>query len=298
MTPNTAPLTDIRGFERRGVDLDDGHVSYQVGGVAGPPVILLHGASLDNGSITWRRVAEHLSRDHRVYTPDLPKHGASWPWRARADQRGLESVVRDLMIGWGVDSATLIGLSMGAAVALGTALNDPDRVDALVLAACAGIQDRVRAHELSYLSLRTPISSALTRLQSPKSLEHFARTRLPYADDVADEDVDFLVRAYRAEYESKRRNGGHLFSDWNRFEIGPTRMRTDFMPRIGELRCPALFLHGDRDDAVPLERVERAARLAPQGRLQVIEGASHFLPQDHPVETIRAVRDFVDGLGR
>ena len=298
MSRDASPLTNISGFERRGIDLDDGHVSYQVGGVTGPAVILLHGASLDNGSITWRQVAEDLSRDHRVYTPDLPKHGASWPWRARADQRGLESVVIDLMDAWGVGSASLVGLSMGAAVALGTALNNPERVDALVLAACGGIQDRVRAHEISYLSLRAPISWALTRLQSPKALEDFARSKLPYADDVTDQDVDFLARAYRVEYEAKRRGGGHLFSDWNRFEVGFRRMRTNFMPRMEELRRPTLFLHGDRDDAVPLALAEEAARRTLLGRIQVIEGASHFLPQDHPVETVRAVREFLEEIER
>lgn len=298
MSADTPQLRDISGFERRGIDLDHGHISYQVNSTEGPAVILLHGASLDNGSITWRKVAEDLATDYRVYAPDLPKHGASWPWHVHADQKELESTLIALMDEWGLSSATLAGLSMGAAVSLGVALNNPDRVDGLVLAACGGIQDRVQAHEISYLSLRAPISWALTRLQSPKSLEDFARKQLPYTDDVTGEDIELLAQAYRAEYDSKRRHGGHLFSDWNRFEVGPRRMRTNFMPRMDTLRQPTLFLHGDRDQAVPLKLAEEAARRAPGGSLQVIEGASHFLPQDHPVETVRAVREFIDGTKR
>lgn len=280
-------------IERSGVDLDEGHLAYQTLGHEGPAVILLHGASLDNGSITWRRVATDLATDHRVFSPDLPKHGDSWPWRARADQRGLQDVLTRLMDHWGLPSATLVGLSLGAAISLGTALHHPDRVERLVLASTGGIQDRVRAHELSFLSLRAPISWALTRMQSVKSLDRFARTVLPYADDVTDTEIDWLAAAYVAEYKAKRRHGGHLFSDWNRFEVGPRRMRTNHMPRLPELSCPTLLIHGEHDDAVPVELAREAASRVPNGQIEIVPGAGHFVAQDHPREVVRIVRRFL-----
>ena len=189
---------------------------------------------------------------------------------------------------------TIIGLSMGATVGLGVALNHPNRVNRLVLASCGGIQDRVGAHELSYLSLRTPVSWALSRLQSAKSLTHFAKNKLPYADYITENYIDRLTSAYLTEHESKRQHGGHLFSDWNRFEIGPRRMRTNHLPRIEKLTCPTLFVHGSRDEAVPAELAIEAADAAERGRVEIIEGAGHFLPQDHPDETVRVVRRFLE----
>jgi pimeloyl-ACP methyl ester carboxylesterase len=292
----THPLENtsaIEKFERYGLDFAEGHISYQVHG-SGQPVVFLHGASLDNGSITWRHVARDLSDDHLVYSPDLPKHGESWPWSARADQSGLESVVLRMLDAWDLSSVTIVGLSMGATVGLGVALNHPDRVNRLVLASCGGIQDRVGAHELSYLSLRTPVSWTLTRLQSAKSLTQFARNRLPYAKYITEDDIDRLTSAYLTEYESKRQHGGHLFSDWNRFEIGPRRMHTNHLPRIEELTCPTLFVHGSRDEAVPAELAIKAADTAERARAEIIEGAGHFLPQDHPAETVRIVRRFLE----
>lgn len=297
MTQHLADATVIDGFERHGLDLVEGHVSYQVRG-SGSPVVLLHGASLDNGSITWRHAARELSVDHLVYSPDLPKHGESWPWSAHADQDGLESVVLRLLDAWELSSATLVGLSMGATAGLGIALNNPERVDRLVLASCGGIQERVSAHELSYLSLRAPVSWALTRLQSATSLAHFARNRLPYAEYVTEEDINRLATAYLTEYESKRQHKGHLFSDWNRFEIGPRRMRTNHLPRIDELKCPTMFVHGSRDEAVPAELAVEAADRAQRGRVEIIEGAGHFLPQDHPAETVRSIRRFLNEIGK
>lgn len=281
------------GIERNGVDLEEGHLAYQVLGCQGPAVILLHGASLDNGSLTWRHVAKDLATDHRVFSPDLPKHGASWPWRARADQRGLQDVLTRLMDHWGLSSATLVGLSLGAAISLGTALETPDRVERLVLVSTGGIQDRVRSHEFSFLFLRTPLSWALTRMQSAKSLDRFARTVLPYADDVTAAEIDWLAAAYVAEYRSKRRHGGHLFSDWNRFEVGLRRMRTNHMSRLPELSCPTLFIHGEQDDAVPVELAREAASRVPDAQLEVVPGAGHFVAQDHPREVVRIVRRFL-----
>ncbi|ASR39226.1 hypothetical protein BAY61_12775 [Prauserella marina] len=280
------------------MDLGQGHLAYRVAGREGPAVVLLHGASLDNGSITWRNVADDLAADHRVFCPDLPKHGGSWPWRARADQRGLEDVLLRLMDHWELPSATLAGLSLGATVSLGTALREPRRVERLVLTSCGGIQERVTAHELAYLSLRTPVSWALTRMQSAKQLERFARTKLPFADDVTETEIDRLAAAYVAEYEAKRRHGGHLFSDWNRFEVGPRRMRTNHLSRLSEVSCPTLFIHGEDDDAVPVELAREAANRVQDGRLEVVRGAGHFVPQDHPRDVVRIVRDFLSTTGQ
>lgn len=284
----------IDGFQREDVDFEDGRISYLRGGADGRAVVLLHGASLDNGSTTWRRVAEDLATDHRVFSPDLPKHGDSWPWRARAGQRALEDAVIGLMDHWELSSATLIGLSLGATVSLGTALRVPHRVDRLVLASCGGIQHRVRAHELAYLSLRTPFSWALSRAQTKRSIDAFARVKLPYAPDVTEAEVDWLATAYIAEFESKKRHGGHLFSDWNRFEIGPGRMRTNHMPRLSEIPCPALFIHGEKDDAVPVALAQEAVQRVLGGRLEVVPDAGHFVAQDHPREVVQLVRDFLD----
>lgn len=61
------------------IDLPAGRIHYRIMGRAGPPVVLLHGAGVDNGAWIWRYLAPALAADHRVYVPDHPKHGGSWP---------------------------------------------------------------------------------------------------------------------------------------------------------------------------------------------------------------------------
>lgn len=281
MTPETRPGS---------VDLREGHISYRSTGESGPAVVLLHGAGLDNSRMTWARLMRELAATHRLFAPDLPKHGASWPWHARADQRSQEDVLLRLLDHWGLGSATFVGLSLGAAISLGVALEHPERVERLVLASCGAIQDRVPGNELAYLSLRTPISWLITRTQSERTLNRFTRTRIPFSG-VTPEEVDELAALMAEEFRAKQ--NGHMFSDWNRFEIAFRGMRSNFMPRLGAVTCPTLFVHGSDDDAVPLRYAREAADRVPGARLEVIDGASHFAPMDHPEQVNAAIGDFL-----
>ncbi|GAB3451354.1 alpha/beta hydrolase [Streptomonospora sediminis] len=278
---------------QRSVELEEGRITYRVLGESGRPVVLLHGGGLDNGGWTWRWLAPELATDHRVFVPDHPKHGGSWPWKGRADQRGQEYILERLLDHWGLESATLIGLSLGSATSLGFALRRPERVDRLVLTSCGGIQDRVASHELAYLSLRTPMSWLLTRMCTPSGLERWVLTHVAFSDDVPAEEITELAAMAAEEYRAKRRWNGHMFCDWNRFEIGFRRMRTDFMARVGNLSCPVLFVHGAEDSAVPVRFPREAAGRVSHGRLEVIEGAGHFVPIERPTEYGAVVRSFL-----
>ncbi|MBZ2195335.1 alpha/beta fold hydrolase [Occultella gossypii] len=275
------------------VELPEGRIHYRVLGESGPAVVLLHGGGIDNGDWTWRWLAPELATDHRVYVPDQPKHGQSWPWRARADQRGQEDMLARMLDHWQLDSATLIGLSLGSATALGYALRSPDRVERLVLTSSGGLQDRVQMHEIAWLSLRTPISWAIGRSMTAEAMRGWVRTKVAFADYVPAADIEALADLAAEELLNKRAHGGHMFCDWNRFEIAPRHQRADFLSRVPELSQPVLFVHGRNDSAVPLRYPRQAAAVAQQGQLAVIEDAGHLVPVERPREYVAAVRAFL-----
>ncbi|MEO8450898.1 MAG: alpha/beta fold hydrolase, partial [Gemmatimonadota bacterium] len=95
---------------------------------SGPAVVLIHGADLDSRS--FGPVAERLAPAHRVILLDLRFHGRS---RDSGGPFSFEGDVLEVLDAAGVDRATLVGHSLGSAVALDVALARPDRVERLVL---------------------------------------------------------------------------------------------------------------------------------------------------------------------
>ena len=67
----------------------------------------------------------------------------------------------------------------------------------------------------------------------------------------------------------------------------------DVTGRLGELRLPVLFLHGEFDEARP-ETAARCQKLVPGSKLEVIPGAAHSLLGDQPARTMEVLRRFLE----
>lgn len=104
-------------------------------GQAGPPVLMIHGASANAREFTWT-LAPRLENTHRVFMADRPGHGYSGrPEDAHnlgVQAAQMAGVLDALAPG---EKTVLVGHSFGGAVALRVALDRPDLVKALVLLA-------------------------------------------------------------------------------------------------------------------------------------------------------------------
>lgn len=141
---------------------DHGPLHYYRAGTSGPAVVLLHGAMLDTAPLTWGRTLAALRDTCRLFAPDLPRHGGSRPWHGPTDQEGLEAVLATLLDHWELPRATVVGLSLGGAIAAGFAARHPERVDRPVLIAPGGMEGRRVAQGTTYLLLRAPLLLRLT----------------------------------------------------------------------------------------------------------------------------------------
>ena len=115
----------------------------------GPAIVLVHGFGGDlNG---WLFNQPVLAENHRVYALDLPGHGRADKDTAGLDVAGLAGVLADYMEAAGTGPAHLVGLSLGGAIVLRLALDQPDRVRRLTMLAPAGLgselnMDYIRAY--------------------------------------------------------------------------------------------------------------------------------------------------------
>ncbi len=131
-----APLplqhVDVAGVDIAYVDSDS------TAGDDKTPLVFIHGLSSYLGF--WEYQLPELSRDRRVLALDLPGFGASGRPDAPYTPPWYGDVVVDWMDAIGLDRAVLVGHSMGGQIALTVALEHPERVEALVLAAPAGFE--------------------------------------------------------------------------------------------------------------------------------------------------------------
>src|SRR5688572_10914086 len=111
-------------------------IAYSVEG-AGPPLVLLHGAS-SSGQADFGRVLPALRGGFRCHVPDARGHGGT-RWDAAAGFR-YEWLIDDVLAfvdALGLQTFHLLGFSMGGATALGFATRHPERLRTLVLVGIA-----------------------------------------------------------------------------------------------------------------------------------------------------------------
>jgi len=274
----------IRGFEERFVEAKASRLRYFVGGPAdGEPVVLVHG--LGGCAANWVNVAPLLAETRRVLVPELPGHGLSTPLPAVpnlavfAERVGLVAEREQAL------PAAFVGHSLGAVVALRLALQRPDDVSALVLAAAAGI---------SSTSRRVRYGLRILGIIGPR------RFVAPWADSVAGSPflryavfghwgaADPLIMS--PEAVDGFLEGTRLTSD----SVSAARavVSDDVRPELDELRCPTLVLWGARDTQLPLvDAFEFARRL--DAPLRVIADCGHLLIGERPDLCADAIDSFM-----
>src|SRR5438132_2482954 len=125
-----------REFEPWELELHGHRVIYRIAG-SGPPVVLIHG--MVNSSRHWEEVAVRLADDYAVIAPDLIGHGDSATPRGDYSLGAHAASIRDLLAAIGIDSATIVGHSLGGGVAMQFFYQFPQRTERIVLVSSGGL---------------------------------------------------------------------------------------------------------------------------------------------------------------
>ena len=254
----------------------------------GEPVICLHGLGATLSSFMTTIAA--LSGERRVIAFDFPGFGDSTkPLDVTYDAPYFARTVAALMDELDLDSAHLIGNSMGGRVAIEAGLLYPERVDSLTLytPALAWLRDRrwrwLFTSSLPRLGLIQPTPRMIT--------EPLVRTVVPGGKDGwAAAGVDEFLRAFlkprgRVAFYHALRN---IYLDEPHGEEG-------LWTRLAGLQPPALFVWGREDQLVPIgfrKHVERVLDSA-----QHLELNCGHVPQlELPDETHEATVRFLDSV--
>ncbi|PSP74272.1 alpha/beta hydrolase [Halobacteriales archaeon QS_3_64_16] len=271
----------------------DGHrLHYLTAGEAEPgrTILFLHGGIIDAAHLSWGAAIDTLAENHRVIGLDMLGYGASAIPDIEYTTVLHVDTVEEFLDAIGVDRPTVLGTSLGGGVALGLALQAPEKIDGLVLADSFGLGRELPNGDLSYALARLPVLNKLsiTLLRRNKGL---ARASLGGIVEDPSSIPDALVDDF---YTQLQRPGvGRAFRRWRANEVTRAGYRTVYVDRLEEIDHPTLVLHGGEDDLFPPRWAKRAADRLPNADLRIFEDCGHWLPREKPAECNDAIAAFL-----
>ena len=254
----------------------------------GPPIVFVHGA-LVNANL-WRKVVPRLDGFTRL-TLDLPlgSHLEPMPKDADFSSTALADLINDAIEKLDVGGATVVANDTGGGLTQIAAARRPGPIGSVVLTSCDAFENfPPRFFRIVLAPARVPggISAAF------QGLRLRPLRRLPIAFGwLTNEPID---REAEDSYVLPVLTRGEIRRDTRRFLNGfePGALM-DAEVELTRWDRPALIAWSRNDRFFPLEHAERLAAILPQARLEWIEGARTFSPEDRPDRLAELIGAFV-----
>ncbi|HEV8680793.1 MAG TPA: alpha/beta hydrolase [Stellaceae bacterium] len=283
------------GFERRRVDTSGATINLVTGG-SGPPLLLLHG--YPETQVMWRKVAPRLAEDFTLVIPDLRGYGdsskpPSAPDHAAYSKRALARDQVETMAALGFERFRVAGHDRGARVTHRLLRDHPQHIERAAVLDIVPTLYRFETIDQNmatgswhwfFLIQGRGLPERLLGAESEFFLRHqFGRL----LDNGAIEPEAF------AEYLRCFSNPETIRATCDEYRAGASiDLEHDRADRGRKLGMPLLVLWGERSgqgsgyDVLSVWR-DHADNVAGQAIR-----SGHFLPEEAPDDTYRALREF------
>jgi pimeloyl-ACP methyl ester carboxylesterase len=253
-----------------------------------PAVMFIHG--LSGCWQNWLENIPHFARNHRVIAVDLPGFGESEMPVEPISMKGYSDTIDALMTELGIDTAQIVGNSMGGFIGAELAIQHPARVERLVLVAAAGLSveyirterthglrhraENVAFFYIGWLASRSQTVARRRRLRSlllllvaahPQKLppeltiEQVSGSGKPGFSDALDAMLDYPLR-----------------------------------DRLEKITCPTFIVWGDKDRLVPVKDAAVFEKLISDSRAVVYKDTGHISMMERPARFNADVEAFLD----
>jgi 4,5:9,10-diseco-3-hydroxy-5,9,17-trioxoandrosta-1(10),2-diene-4-oate hydrolase len=266
--------------EGKYVTLPNGYrIHYQDQG-SGPVVVFLHGSG--NGASGYSNFKgnypELAQAGYRTIVPDLIGFGYSdKPDDVEYHLDFFIDCLKQTLDAIGVTKATLVGNSLGGAVALGFALAHPASVEKLVLMAPGGLNE-------------LPDYLAMPGMQAMFALYGSGK---PVTEEAM---KDFFIKAFVVNPAVVTDDLVHERAEMAKLQ-NPQVIKTLKVPvmteRLGEIACPVLTLWGLNENMMPDSGILRLAKGLKHGRMVLVPACGHWVMIEHRELFNRTVLDFL-----
>jgi 3-oxoadipate enol-lactonase len=250
-------------------------LAHTLNGPPGAPVVVLSN-SLGTSMEMWAAQVPALSTRLQVLRYDQRGHGGSPAPAGPYDFATLGRDLIDLLDHYGIDRASICGVSMGGMTAMWVAAHEAERVDRIALCFTSAYLPPAemweeRAATARAYGMESLIEPAIGRWFTPE----FAASGSPQV----------LART-RANLAAVKPEGYASCCE----AIAGMDLRED----IGDIRAPTLVVSASEDPATPPDHGRLIADTIPGARFELVEGARHLACLERPEDVTPLILDFLD----
>ena len=259
-------------------ELDNGLTLHYLDIGDGPIVLWLHGSGPGaSGFSNFKGNYPVFEKaGFRNIVLDLPGFGRSdKPADVNYDLDFFVSNLKQVLDTVGIERCTLLGNSLGGAIALGAALAYPERVEKLVLMAPGGVEDRE-----TYFQMPGIVRMVEVFAQGPMGVEQMRNVMTLQLFDSSQLDETLLQeRAAVAPLQP-----ANLFS---------TMMVPNMTERLHEISAPILGFWGTNDAFNPPSGAFKVLDNAPNARFIMLNRCGHWVQVEHQALFNRTCIEFL-----
>lgn len=257
------------------------NIYYEVHGT-GEPLVMLMG--LGGNGTAWQLQYQFLKAEFQCIVVDNRGSGRSGmpdePYSIELFADDLAAVLDDA----GIDSAHIMGVSMGGLIAQAFYHQYPQRVRSLILA-CTGVGAGdpefvwPHPHVLEVLAEKQPEDNNIEYLKRYAGI-FYDEAYIANTPNLLDKLVEKRSEMPQPDYANKRQ-----------LEACFTHIPNS--PRLADIHAPTLVMHGEHDQIWPTQNGQYLAEHIPHAQLAIILNAAHMFFIEQPRDFNETVRHFL-----
>lgn len=262
------------------VTLNDGLRLHYLDNGSGDAVLFIHGSGPGaSGHSNFKlNYPEFAAAGHRVLVPDLPGYGASDKPETDYTLDFFVDAMFGLLDALDIPRCTLVGNSLGGAIAIKMALDQPQRIARLVLMAPGGLMEK----EQYYLQMegiqKMGAAFANGELNDADGMRRLLSLQLFDPSQISDETVNERVAVVLEQPRCVL-----------------TRMQVpNLAGRVAELSCPILGFWGMNDKFCPASGAQTLMDACRNIRFVLLSECGHWVMVEHRALFNREVLAFLE----
>lgn len=233
----------------------------------GKPIILLHG--LFGALSNWQDVVKEFRKKFKVIIPMMPIYSKS---KVSPSIEGLADFVTEFLQFKGISKSIIIGNSLGGHIAQVFALNNPDKVEAMVLTGSSGL-------------FESGMGSTFPRRGSYDYVKERVEYTFYNPRTATKELIDEVFTIVNDNYMTLRV-----------LKIARNAQRSNLRKVIGQISAPTLLVWGLNDNITPPNVAHEFKKLLPNSELRFIDQCGHAAMMEQPGKFNRILKKYLNKI--